>query len=320
MKHLKNRLQSPALIHLSNEELQALVEKYPFYARAYAEMARRAGTDQNLLEKAAIYAASREQLREQLLNNFTPENSEILEPNEVNAVAPIAEISAAETEVSLVKDSELAANLTEENLLEESNAVDAGKEAEKSSENPEPHQEVVADPNLIEEETENKVTAIPPPEPEVIPSAEEPEPASTENVDEGVSPEFLHTPHTFDEWLSAFGKTSRPAPEPQALKKADEELNRLIETSIPSEFFTESMKTERNYTKGLDRFIEAQKSKALQHKQPGSGSVMVTETLAKIYEKQGLTEKAIAAYEQLSLKFPEKKAFFALRIQNLKEK
>lgn len=45
----------------------------------------------------------------------------------------------------------------------------------------------------------------------------------------------------------------------------------------------------------------------------------VTETLAKIYTKQGNTKKAISAYEKLSLKFPEKSNYFARFIQELKE-
>ena len=46
---------------------------------------------------------------------------------------------------------------------------------------------------------------------------------------------------------------------------------------------------------------------------------VVTETLAWIYEKQGLNEKAIKIYEKLMLLFPEKNTYFAARIKNLGE-
>lgn len=43
----------------------------------------------------------------------------------------------------------------------------------------------------------------------------------------------------------------------------------------------------------------------------------VTETLAKIYEKQGYYQKAMKVYEKLSLKIPEKSAYFASRLKEL---
>lgn len=45
---------------------------------------------------------------------------------------------------------------------------------------------------------------------------------------------------------------------------------------------------------------------------------LVTETLAKIYALQGNVNKAVRAYEILSLKFPQKSAYFATLIQKLK--
>ncbi len=46
---------------------------------------------------------------------------------------------------------------------------------------------------------------------------------------------------------------------------------------------------------------------------------LISETLAKIYVTQGHIQKAIDAYEKLSLKFPSKKLYFAATIEKLKD-
>ena len=49
-------------------------------------------------------------------------------------------------------------------------------------------------------------------------------------------------------------------------------------------------------------------------------SLPVSETLAKIFAAQGNFPKAIYAYEQLIVIYPEKKIFFANQIEELTKK
>lgn len=80
----------------------------------------------------------------------------------------------------------------------------------------------------------------------------------------------------------------------------------------------------------IDRFIEqespapAKKTAFFTPQQAAKRSLddtagLVTETLARIYEKQGNLPKAIDAYRKLGVKYPEKSAYFAALSRSLEE-
>ena len=83
-------------------------------------------------------------------------------------------------------------------------------------------------------------------------------------------------------------------------------------------------------TTKIVEFIKASKNKKLQKKEffsPTNSALesstennnLMTETLARVYLEQGHYEKAITAYEILSLKYPQKSSLFANQIKAIKQ-
>ena len=116
----------------------------------------------------------------------------------------------------------------------------------------------------------------------------------------------------------------------EAMEEAPFEIDTDPEPEEESEMEEEKPKQEDNRNNTLIRsfildepgVIRADKQTSLK----GDASLssikehdgFITDTLAKIYVKQGLLAKAIYAYEKLSLKYPEKSAYFAAQIEKIR--
>lgn len=136
-----------------------------------------------------------------------------------------------------------------------------------------------------------------------------------ENPKEEQQPENSPTSevHSFQEWLqlTKFKPINREIPVQKEEKIAE----------IPPE--------KRKKIELIDKFIEANpkiitdKNAVVTSSFLGDNkqesSVLMTETLAKIYLEQKKYQRAIEAYEILILKYPEKSRLFADRIENIKK-
>jgi hypothetical protein len=129
----------------------------------------------------------------------------------------------------------------------------------------------------------------------------------------------------FTDWLS------QAASEPEAPGTGSEITTLPTKTVEPSALTEAKPPVAPAVSRDLiDRFIEqespapAKKTAFFTPQQAAKRSLddtagLVTETLARIYEKQGNLPKAIDAYRKLAVKYPEKSAYFAALSRSLEE-
>jgi hypothetical protein len=123
------------------------------------------------------------------------------------------------------------------------------------------------------------------------------------NRSKGETSEF-----SFSDWLKKSGKPEIPKPDP-VLEKQNEE-KRHKETELIEKFIKEEPRISKPKKEFYSPISMARQSVV-------EDLDFVTETLAGIYAKQGNTSKAIRAYQTLSLRYPEKKLYFASLIEKL---
>lgn len=119
---------------------------------------------------------------------------------------------------------------------------------------------------------------------------------------------------SFTSWLK-MGEQPAQTLVPKEKKIAEEEIE-VIEKQIDI-IINKFIEKEPSISRPQKEFYSPSK-KAKESVNPDS--LIYTQTLANIFAIQGNFPKAIVAYEQLMLTNPEKKIFFATRIEELKEK
>lgn len=115
-------------------------------------------------------------------------------------------------------------------------------------------------------------------------------------------------PHSFTDWLKHAGDVS--AEPKQGTHQTTSQ--KLSEMDLIDKFINEEPKISRPKAEFYNPVNMAKQSVA-------DDITFVSETLAKIYVLQGNYTKALHAYENLRLKYPEKRLYFALQIKNLRK-
>jgi hypothetical protein len=135
---------------------------------------------------------------------------------------------------------------------------------------------------------------------------------TTKEEEKKVETEFdLKQPHSFTDWLKHASHEDSKAEE--AAKNDDKEKTGTLSAfDLIDKFIKEEPKLTRPKAEFYNPVNMAKQSVA-------DDITFVSETLAKIYVLQGNYAKALNAYENLRLKYPEKRLYFATQIKNLRK-
>ena len=343
-------LRNPAA--MAEDELLALIERYPYAQPLRYALVRRSTllkAEQAGFKQARLYAPSATWLYEYahraveiveevevVSEDYVPFEEEVIDQPTEGAVEDV-EI----TEEDEVEDNTFATEEMPQEVVEAEEEGELEKLVHGAG--------VAADYFVFEQKeqptegSEEDVTEVPPFEEEI----------DAENISL-YNDELM--PYSFRWWLhktrlehadtyQPFATPVLPRPQqgqfdPRKLDEAviDQQIKEnIIHFQDPEAKLSDSVKqqsvetsSERKDSKIIERFIreepiihppspEQLNTENMARQSAEDNYALVTETLANIYAEQGLYLKAIEVFKKLILKYPEKKSYFATRIQELEK-
>jgi hypothetical protein len=319
---LLSYIKNPELLDKqSTANLQKLANEFPYFQAAHLLLSMSskkwdASVYQQSLKRTAIVVTNRAHLFN-LIQSI--ENLESLVENKQQQIQ--------EKEISANKDNE---NLNQElNILKATEVLSENTEALTEQNNTlELETNITSSTNTLKSPEENLEKEI---EKQIVNAFVEKEILKTHELHH---PETTKkNPENFNDWLLFLKKNNGETYE-KIEKKVNEKKDKNLNKRNLSDTTENSSKipSKKEKQKALiDKIIETnpgliknkEESKFFTAEIKAKESLidnehLVTETLAKIYALQGNVNKAVRAYEILSLKFPQKSAYFATLINKLK--
>lgn len=293
-------LQDPSQV--TNADIKALNEyrkKYPYFQSLYVVVAKALRDREHpktdaFIKKAAIYSANRSHLKEIIEGDFTfgqkveePETKPVVTTEPINKPTENKVVEQKVEKDSVEKPKEKLEEKKQEKV--EDKKVDPEKVVQKPVE------------SKKEDASATKETANPP---STTPNKEQ-----ESKVDDDLA-EIEAAKRRIEALLSGQLDTSEEEKTAKSVSTKKKKQIEIIEKFIQNE---PQIDRERMAQAESNVDIEDLADKSILKEE-----AFETETLAELMAKQGKTKKAEEIYKKLSLKFPEKSAYFATRIEKLK--
>lgn len=294
-------------------ELAKLTEQFPYFQTAhllYSVASKKADASlfQQSIKKTAIIAVSRNHLYNLLYKTEVVDVP--VEKVKLEIVKPVTEVKEVIIEKPIEVVKEIVAEKKEtivESKIEETETKLAAVEAKEKDLTEQVEREIQKD--LIEAFVEKEIL---------------------KTNEAHIKDEPIPSNASFSDWLQHMKKNNgQPLSTIKFKDKKEEE--KPVSKDLPEEDFEVKLKKEHKKVL-IDKIIESnpgsiklnKDTKFFEATQKAKESLqenehLVTETLAKIYALQGNINKAIRAYQILSLKYPNKSVYFASQIENLKK-